>query len=86
MDAKKLILGVSVLLVVVGFLLLGLSHGGLFNKVIPYTFRDYPRPPIYHPEGAYVDLSQTGPLIGLVCVVVGGVGAIYAFARKEWTA
>ena len=35
MDVKRLILGVSGLVLLFGFLLLGLTSGGVFNKIVP---------------------------------------------------
>jgi hypothetical protein len=37
MDLIKVLTGASILLVAVGLSLVGLSHGGLFNRVIPVT-------------------------------------------------
>jgi len=86
MDQIKVLTGVSILLIVVGLLLLGLSHGGAFNPVIP-TSPKYPHiyPPRewgYHPERAYIDLTKEGPLAGIGAIILGGIGLVYVYAKR----
>ena len=84
MDTKRLTIGISVLIVVVGFLLLGLTQGGLFNKIVPWSESPGLRKTVYHAEAAYIDLSRGGPMTGLILIGLGGAGVIYGYARKEW--
>jgi hypothetical protein len=49
--------------------------------VIPYTY--LPHKTSYHPEWAYIDLTQHGPLTGGVLIQVGALGLAYARSRKR---
>jgi len=83
MDVKRLMLGVSALVLLIGFLLLGFTAGGVFNKIVPTSWKPYPSNLVYHPERAYIDLAQPGPTIGLILIGVGAIGLIYVYASKS---
>jgi len=84
MDVKRLILGVSGLVLLFGFLLLGLTPGGVFNKIVPSEYMGpYSSIIKYYPERAHIDLAQPGPTIGLILIGAGAVGLIYVYASKS---
>ena len=86
MDVKRLMVGVSALVLLIGFLLFGFAAGGVFNKMVPTSWKNPTNPlsdTVYHPEGAYIDLAQPGPTIGLILIGVGAVGLIYVYASKS---
>jgi hypothetical protein len=83
MDVKRLIQGVSGLVLLFGFLLLGLTSGGVFNKIVPSEYMEGIRSIRYYPERAYIDLAQPGPTIGLILIGAGAVGLIYVYASKS---
>jgi hypothetical protein len=81
MDRQRIVLGLSAILVFFGLIFLCFTEGGIFNPVIPYTY--LPHKTSYYPEWAYVDLTQHGPLTGLVLIQVGALGLVYARPRKR---
>ncbi len=93
-DTRKLVMGLSLGLVVAGVLLLSFGDGGVFNRVVPtwsplyLTSSEEQHSPsaetVYHPEGAYIDLTQPGSLWGLILLGLGGMGLVCGYARKEW--
>jgi hypothetical protein len=86
MDVKRLMVGVSALVLLIGFLLFGFTAGGVFNKIVPTSWK-YPNSPlsgtVHHLEGAYMDLARPGPATGLILIGVGAVGLIYVYASKS---
>ncbi len=83
MDVKRLLVGISSLALLFGFLLISFAEGGVFNKIVPISYKKYVSGPVYHPEGAYIDLAQPGPTIGLILIGVGAIGLIYVYASKS---
>jgi hypothetical protein len=84
-DRHKLLIGASLFVMLLGALLLCFTHSGLFNPVIPYSYKDpMSTSPsrIYHPERAYIDLSESGPLTGMLAILAGAGGLVYAYARR----
>jgi hypothetical protein len=81
MDRQRIVLGVSASLLFFGLIVLCFTEGGIFNPVIPYTY--LPRKTSSHPEWAYVDLTQHGPLSGVALIQVGALGLVYARSRKR---
>jgi hypothetical protein len=73
------------MVLVFGLILLGFTEGGIFNPVIP---TQYARPgfpsagTIKDPQAAYHDLSQSGPLTGILLLAIGAIGLIYGWAAK----
>jgi hypothetical protein len=80
MDRQRIALGLSAILLFFGLIFLCFTEGGIFNPVIPYTY--LPHKTTYHPEWAYVDLTQNGPLTGLGLIPVGALGLVCAWPRK----
>jgi hypothetical protein len=86
MDVKRLMLGVSALVMLIGFLLFGFAKGGVFNKIVPTSWKYSQNPlsgTVYHPEGAYIDLTRAGPTTGLILIGVGAIRLIYGYASKS---
>jgi hypothetical protein len=84
-DRQWLLIGTSLLVVLLGVLLLCFTEGGMFNQVIPRSHKDPMAkwsPYVYNPEGAYIDLSASGPRAGLLAILAGAGGLVYAYARR----
>lgn len=81
MDRQRIVLGLSAILLFFGLIFLSFTEGGIFNPVIPYTY--LPHKTSYHPEWAYIDLTQHGPLTGGVLIQVGALGLVYARSRQR---
>src|SRR5437868_5050597 len=78
MDTRRLIFGMAVLLLAVGFALAAFTPGGWFNRGASETFNT--------PFGSVTvtdEKSSAGPIIGYVLLGLGGVGLVTAFAMKS---
>jgi len=60
-DRHKRWIGTSLFVVLLGALLLCVTYGGVFNPVIPWPQGAVGLPVVYHPEGAHIDLTRSGP-------------------------
>jgi hypothetical protein len=79
MNLRRLVCGLSVLLLVTGALLACFTPGGLFN--------DGGRETITTPIGSFSfqgeSRSSAGPIVGYVLCGMGAVGLVVAFAMKS---
>jgi hypothetical protein len=81
MDTRRLVLGLSVLLVVVGALLACFTPGGIFNRGVVTQSVDFPfvGSMTVRAEG----VSSPWPIVGYVLMGLGGLGLVVAFAMKS---
>jgi hypothetical protein len=81
MDKRRLVLGLSVLLLVAGALLACFTPGGLFNRPQVTQSMDVPffGTMTVRAEGG----TTAWPVVGYVLLGLGGVGSILAFAMKS---
>jgi hypothetical protein len=84
-DRQRLVVGTSLVVVLLGALLLCFTEGGVFNPVIPWKSAQpwpYGGAGAYRPDLTYIDLTRSGPLAGLLAVLTGAGGLVYAYARR----
>lgn len=80
MDKKRLVIGLSVLLMIGGLVLIGFAPGGFFNPVAS-TIVDMPWLTV---EGKReVKLGMPGPVAGFVLLGVGALGVVIGLALKN---
>jgi hypothetical protein len=74
-DTRKLVFGLSVLLILAGILLALFTPGGLLNKQDDLTN-------LMGSFGLSVQRTSPGPIIGYVLLGLGAVGVVVAYAMK----
>jgi hypothetical protein len=85
MDPRRMLIGGSLILMLLGAVLLCFTHGGVFNPVVPFSYQVPGNPRtqiIYHRDAARIDLTETGPFAGTVVLLFGAVGVVYGYARR----
>jgi hypothetical protein len=84
-DRQRLLIGGSLVLMLLGAVLLCFTHGGVFNPVVPYSYR-VPGNPLsqitYHRDAAQIDLTKEGPLVGVLALLLGAGGVVYGYASR----
>jgi hypothetical protein len=79
MDKRRLVLGLSVLLLVAGLSLAAFTPGGFFNRVQTHSVEvPFFGTMTVRGEGA----TSPWPVVGYVLLGLGGLGLVLAFAMK----